>query len=362
VVDTLESLGTPDPALVGPGRIGDRCYAAGMLRSALTEQYGLEVPVVEAGMAFVGTPPLAIAVSKAGGMGTLGAAMVPPEGLRAMIRAVRAETDRPFGVNFITPFATSEAVDVCIEERVPVVSFHWDDPPVAYIKRLREQGVKVWMQAGTVDLARQLVDIGIDAIIAQGTEAGGHNRGTTSTLVLVPAMVDAVAPVPVLAAGGIADGRGLVAALALGAAGAWVGTRLAATMEANAHAQYKQRIVDAGVGGTTLTRIFGPEWYGVTTRSLRNRIVREWEGKPQPPPLDPQAPAIGHSQLGGQVVPMPRFSALLPTPGTEGDFEEMCMVAGESSALVHAIEPAGDVIRKMAEEAEALIQKWARVR
>lgn len=337
-------------------------YAVAMLTSALTEQYGLKVPIVEAGMAFLGMPPLAIAVSKAGGMGTLGAAMVPPEGLRAMIRAVRAETDRPFGVNFITQFTTSEAVDVCIEEQVPVVSFHWADPPVEYIKRLRAQGVKVWMQAGSIAMAKQAAEIGVDALIAQGIEAGGHNRGTASTLVLVPAMVDAVAPIPVLAAGGIADGRGLAAALMLGAAGAWVGTRLAATDEAHAHPQYKQRIVDAGVADTTLTRIFGPEWYDVTTRCLRNRIVREWEGKPQPPPLDPQAPAIGHCQLGGQVVPMPKFSALLPTPGTEGDFEEMCMVAGESSALVHAIEPAGDVIRKMAEEAEALIQKWAVVK
>ena len=336
-------------------------YAVSMLTSALTDQYGLKVPIVEAGMAFVGMPPLAIAVSKAGGMGTLGAAMVPPEGLRAMIRAVRAETDRPFGVNFITHFTTSEAVDVCIEEQVPVVSFHWADPPVEYIKRLRGRGVKVWMQAGSIAMAKQLAELGIDAIIAQGIEAGGHNRGTASTLVLVPAMVDAVAPVPVLAAGGIADGRGLVAALALGAAGVWVGTRLVATHEANAHLQYKQRIVDAGVADTALTRIFGPEWYDVTTRSLRNRIVREWEGRPQPPPLDPQgpqAPAIGHTQLGGQTVPMPKFSALLPTPGTEGDFDEMCMVAGESSGLVHAVEPAGDVIRKMAEEAEALIQKW----
>jgi len=332
-------------------------YAAGMLTTALTSQYGLKVPIVEAGMAFVGMPPLAIAVSKAGGMGTLGAAMVPPDGLRAMIRAVRAETDRPFGVNFITHFTASEAVDVCIEEQVPVVSFHWADPPVEYIKRLRGGGVKVWMLAGSVTMAKQLAEIGIDAIVAQGIEAGGHNRGTASTLVLVPAMVDAVAPIPVLAAGGIADGRGLVAALALGAAGVWVGTRLAATHEANAHPQYKQRIVDAGVEATVLTRIFGPEWYDVTTRSLRNRIVREWEGRPQPPPLDPEAKVIGHAQLGGQAVPMPKFSALLPTAGTEGDFEEMCMVAGESSALVHAVEPAGDVIRKMAEEAEALIQK-----
>jgi NAD(P)H-dependent flavin oxidoreductase YrpB (nitropropane dioxygenase family) len=309
-------------------------------------------------MAFIGMPPLAIAVSKAGGMGTLGIGLLPPEELRIMIRAVRAETDRPFGVNFLTQFTASEAVDVCIEEQVPVVSFHWADPPVEYIKRLRGQGVKVWMQVGSIAMAKQLAEIGIDAIIAQGIEAGGHNRGTASTMVLVPAMVDAVAPIPVLAAGGIADGRGLVAALMLGAAGAWVGTRLVATHESNAHPQYKQRIVDAGVGDTALTRIFGPEWYDATTRSLRNRIVREWQGKPQPPPLDPQAPTIGHTQFRGQIVSMPKFSALLPTPGTEGDFEEMSLLSGESSALVHGLEPAGDVIKKMAEQAEALIQKW----
>lgn len=289
-------------------------------------------------------------------MGTLGAAMVPPPALRAWIHEIRSKTDRPFGVNFITHFTDPAQIEVCIEERVPVVSFHWSDPPVEFIKRLRQNGVKTWMQVGSVEMAKQVADLGIDALIVQGVEAGGHNRGTASTLTLVPAVLDAVGSIPVLAAGGIADGRTLAAALALGADAAWIGTRLVATTEAGAHQEYKERILKAGVSDTVITRIFGPEWYGVTARVLRNRIVKEWESKPQPPPLENSEPSIGNTELpAGPSVPMPKFSALLPTPVTSGDFEEMCMVAGEASGLVHSIEPARDVIHRIVREAEEII-------
>jgi NAD(P)H-dependent flavin oxidoreductase YrpB (nitropropane dioxygenase family) len=327
-----------------------------MLSTRLTEQYGLDVPFVGAGMGFVATPPLVAAVSNAGGMGTLGASPMPPDAVRAMIRAIRSMTSRPFGVNFITRFTEDAHIDVCLEEMVPVVSFHWDDPPEGFISRLRDGGVKVWMQVGPAKMAREVVQLGVDGVIAQGSEAGGHVRGEASTLVLVPAVVDASSPVPVLAAGGIADGRGVAAALALGAEAVWVGTRMVATQEANVHDEYKRRILAATEADTVVTTLFGPEWPDALARVLRNRVINEWAGREREVEYtaDPSQ-SIGRTLMGGEEYVMPKFSAFLPTPETKGDFEEMMMAAGESSGLVREIRPAGEVVREMMEEAERII-------
>lgn len=329
-----------------------------MLHTRLTEEYGLEIPFISAGMAFVAMPPLVAAVSNSGGMGTLGAALVPPDGLRALIQAIKSMTPRPFGVNFITQFATDLHIDVCIEERVPVVSFFWNEPPKAFISKLHTAGLKAWMQVGSVAEALSAVEAGVDAVIVQGSEAGGHNRSTASTLTLVPAVVDALAPVSVIASGGIADGRGLVAALALGAEAVWVGTRMVASQEAYAHAEYKQCIVAASALDTTRTTLFGPEWPGQPIRVIRNRIVNEWSGREVEAAANSEAgQVIGQTVLGGQAVPMPKFSALLPTPETTGDFEEMCLIAGESAGLIHEVRPANEIIAMMMNEAKQIIEQ-----
>lgn len=327
-----------------------------MFETRLTAEYGFEIPIISAGMAFIGMPALVAAVSNAGGMGTLGASLVPADGLRMLIQMTRSMTTRPFGVNFITQFTEEAQLEVCIEERIPVVSFFWNDPPEAFIHRLRVAGVKVWMQVGSLQDARAAVKAGVNGIIVQGKEAGGHNRSTASTLTLVPAVVDAIAPVPVIAAGGIADGRGLVAALALGAEAAWVGTRFVASQEAYAHAAYKQRIVEAGAAETARTTIFGPEWPHQPMRVIRNRVVNEWINRESEVVYDP-APTefIGATSIGGQHVPLPKFSALLPMPDTTGDFEAMCLTAGESAGLVKEIKPAGEIVRTMIEEARSII-------
>ena len=327
-----------------------------MLRTRFAEQYGLDMPFICAGMGFVGMPPLVAAVSNAGGMGTLGASPLPPEAGRNMIQQIRSMTSQPFGVNFITPFTEDAHIEGCIEEKVPVVSFHWEAPPEAFISRLQDGGAKVWMQVGSVRQAQEVVRLGVDAVIVQGSEAGGHVRGAASTLVLVPAVIDAIAPLPVIAAGGIADGRGVAAALALGADAVWVGTRMVATQEANVHDEYKRRIVTATETDTIVTTLFGPEWPDTPARVLRNRIVNEWAGREKEiVHTTNQSQSIGRTLLGGEEYIMPKFSAFPPTPETTGDFEEMMMVAGESSGLVKEIRPAGEIVHEMMEEARRII-------
>ncbi len=326
-----------------------------MWRTRVTEQYGLHLPFIGAGMALIALPPLVSAVSNAGGLGVLGAALASPQGLRAMIREVKSKTSRRFGVDFVAHFWEGAHIDVCLEEQIPVVVFFWCSPGTL-VPRLHAGGAKVWMQVGSVPEAREAVQAGADAVIVQGSEAGGHNRGVAATFSLVPSVVDAIGPVPVIAAGGIADGRGVAAALALGADAVWVGTRLVASREAYAHDEYKRRILAATAADTLRTTIFGPEWPGAQTRVLRNRVANEWAGREDEIPLPSDPPQlIGRTVVGGQEVPMPKFSVLLPTPDTTGDFEEMCLLSGESAGLVRDIRPAGEIVRDMMAGAERII-------
>jgi NAD(P)H-dependent flavin oxidoreductase YrpB (nitropropane dioxygenase family) len=334
-----------------------------MWRTPFTEQYGLDVPFVSAGMGFYAVPDLVAAVSNAGGLGVLGVSPEPPARMRAMIQAVKSLTSRPFGVDFIVenaafgPLTTKEHIDVCIAEAVPVVVFFWRLPPAGWLERLHAAGAKVWMQVGALQGALEAVRAGIDGVIVQGSEAGGHNKSTAGICALVPAVVDAIAPVPVLAAGGIADGRGVAAALALGADAVWVGTRLLASREAHAHDEYKRRLLAASVDDIARTSLFGPEWPDAPMRVIRNRVVREWAGRDGKTPPQPEPPRIiGRTVFLGQEYAMPQFSAILPTPETTGDFEEMCLAAGESAGLVQDIKPVGQIVREMMEEAEQLIE------
>jgi NAD(P)H-dependent flavin oxidoreductase YrpB (nitropropane dioxygenase family) len=247
------------------------------MRTRLSEEYGLSVPVVAAGMAFIARAPLAAAVSAAGGLGTIGASAMPPELLEAEIAAVRAVTDRPFAVNIIPRFAGPELIAAAAAAGVPVVTFFWDDPDPAWLETLHDAGTHVWFQVGSPAEAVAAVDAGADAVVAQGIEAGGHNRSVAGTMTLVPAVTDAVA-VPVIAAGGVADGRGLAAVLALGADGALLGTRFIMSAEADAAAAYRERIAatrraTTSSGSSSPTRPSGgcaprswPSTRGATTR------------------------------------------------------------------------------------------------
>lgn len=332
------------------------------LRTRFTEAYGLGTPIAQAGMAFVGmAPDFAIAASNAGALGALGVGLMPVPVLEKTVAAIQAGTDRPFHVNFITPFTEPAQLDVVCAAGVAAASFHWGHPSRAWIDRLHSAGVRVLEQVGSVDAARRAVDDGVDVVVAQGSEAGGHNYGTLPTFALVPLVVDAVAPALVLASGGIADGRGLAAALMLGADGAWVGTRFVATTESAAHDGYKARLVAADGTDTRRTGIFGPEtpWFN-PMRVLRNRVVREWAHRQEEVPADTsELPVIGQTDLGAGPVEIHRFSFLVPMrERTTGDLEEMALLAGQGVGLVHTVEPIATVIAGMTAEAVTTLGRY----
>jgi len=332
-----------------------------MLRTRITEAYGLSAPFVSAGMALIAGVPMVCAVCAAGGMGVLGAAAMPPQQLRMAIRAIRASGAHMFGVDIIPRFADDAHIAACTEEKVPVVVFFWDEPPTQWIMQLREAGCRIWVQVGSVAEARRALVNNVDALVAQGSEGGGHNRAAAATMSLLPAIVDSAGVTPVIASGGIADGRAAAAVLALGADAVLVGTRLLASHEAYAHEEYKRRVVTAEVHQTARHRIFGIEFPDASVRGLRNEIVRIWEGKDDPPPYKRIAvddlPVIGEANVFGKVLPLRQFMGFPPTPDFKGDFEQMSLLAGESVGQTYEIKGAGEIVREIIEGAEEVIQR-----
>jgi enoyl-[acyl-carrier protein] reductase II len=324
------------------------------LHTPLCDLLGIRYPICQAGMGWVARSSLAAAVSAAGGLGVIAAPHGSPEHLRDEIRRVRVLTDRPFGVDVL--FATIRAagdeverftdqvkgwIDVTLEERVPVLIAGLGNPgPVtAEAHRL---GIKVMALCGNVKQARDHAANGVDVVIAQGHEAGGHT-GRIGGMVLIPAAVDAVAPVPVVAAGGVADGRGLAAALALGAVGVWMGTRFIATHEAYGHDNYKKKVVAIDEEGTVVHR--GAT--GKPCRAIRNDFTREWETRT------------------AEILPFPLQAQRVGFPAAirareEGDVEGGHAACGQSAGLITDIVSAREVIERMMAEAEATLQHLAR--
>ncbi len=335
-----------------------------MFRTQLCSLLGIEVPIFAAPMGFVTGPGLAAVVSNAGGLGIMSFSGNPPPVLREEIRRLRSLTDKPFGVNVLLtgphlPFPVEAVVDLCLEEQVPVLSTFWGDP-TPYVARAHAAGVKVIDQVGSVADAQRAARAGVDAIVAQGVEAGGHVAGEVTTIALVPRVVDAVAPIPVVAAGGIADARGLVAALALGAQAVAIGTRLIATLEAYAHPVYKQKVLVATEDQTVRTTLFGYGWPNAPHRTLRTPFVERWlpeEGRGSE--QRPDEPRIGETKIGGQPVPLLRFMGFPPTPDASGDLESMDFLAGQGVGLVKDIKPAAEVLQELVEGARQIIIQLA---
>jgi len=308
------------------------------LHTRLNDLLGIEHPIIQGGMAWTATAELAAAVSNAGGLGVIGAGHMPTAVLRDQIRAAKALTDRPFGVNLMlmTPHI-DELVDLVIAERVPVVTTGAGNPG-KYMPAFREQGVKVLPIAPSVALAKRLESIGADAIIGEGMEAGGH-IGELTTMVLTPQLADAV-EIPVVAAGGIADGRGVAAAFALGAEGVQLGTRFMCAEECTIHPNVKDRILKARDRDTVVTGYST----GHPVRVIKNKLTKACEE------LDRANRPEELEQLG---------TGKLALAMREGDLEMGSLMAGQAAAMVCAIEPAAVIVRGLVEEAEAIMRGLA---
>lgn len=327
-----------------------------MLRTVLCDLLGVNYPILAAPMGFVVGPELAAAVSNAGGLGILPFSGSPPITLRERIRHLRSLTDKPFGVNLLQHYPIKDHVEVCLEEKVLVLSFFWGDPS-PYIKTAHDVGIKVINQVGSVHEAIASSRAGVDIIIAQGVEAGGHIAGEVTTISLVPRVVDSVSPVPVVAAGGIADGRGLVAALALGAEGVVLGTRFLATPESLAHPIYKQKVIEATEADTVRTTLFGYGWPNAPHRTLRTPFVEQWIGQEfRGNESRPDEPVIGETRIGDQSIQVLRFMGFPPSVDASGDIESMNFLAGQSAGLVNEIMPAQRIVKELVEEAGTIIK------
>jgi len=261
------------------------------MSNELCKRLGIELPIIQAPIGSATTPELAAAASNAGGLGTLALTWKDLDETCATIRATRHLTDRPFVVNLVLQWPQHERLAVCAEEGVPVISTFWGDPE-PYVDAIAAAPATHIHTVGSAREAGRAVAAGVDVIVAQGWEAGGHVRGEVATMALVPAVVDEVFPTPVVAAGGISDGRGLAAALALGAQGAWIGTRFLLTEEADTHDVYRARLMQAAETDTLCATVFDRGWPDAPHRALVNSTIAGWQNAGRPPtPRRPGAPA-----------------------------------------------------------------------
>ena len=315
-----------------------------MIRTPVCDLLQIDHPIALGGMGSVYAPELVAAVSSAGGLGAMGCHYLRPEQIRAGTAAIRECTNRPFALNFLLfdieedSFASALALEPC------VIAFAWpaaEQDVKPYVERAHAAGCKVTFMAGGVPEAVKAARAGADVIIAQGTEGGGH-VGWQTTITLVPMVVDAVAPISVLAAGGIADGRGLAAAIALGADGVLLGTRFLASRESSLHPNFKQAIVDADGHDTVLSEIpdiaAGLVWPGAMSRSRRNRFIERWAGREW---------ALRQHRVEAR--------AALQTARKNGDVDEAVLSMGQDAGLIHDIAPAAEIVSRIAEEAERIL-------
>ncbi len=330
---------------------------AAELWTPLCDLLEIEVPFIQAGMGYVARGELAAAVSEAGGLGVIGAASLTAEGLRTEIRKVRARTQRPFGVDIL--FATvgrpsgdsatmnftrevEAQIDVVFEENVPILASGLGDPgPV--VPAAHDMGMKVLALVGNTKNAVRVAASGVDVVVAQGYDGGGHT-GRVGTLSLLPAVIDAV-DLPVVAAGGIADGRQIAAALVIGAVGVWMGTRFVASAESYSHDNYKQRIVEIDDEGTTRTRCFS----GKPCRVIKNTTTEAWENPVLQERIErfPRQFRVMRDWLGEDPYIAGR---------REGDVSNGALAAGQSAAVIHQVLPVADIVQQLARETQAALR------
>lgn len=321
--------------------------------TAFCRLLGIALPIVQAPIGGVSTPELAAAVSEAGGLGTLSITWRDPAALRGLLRQTQALTKRPFAVNLVLEWDPAERLAIALEEGVRVISFFWGDP-APWVEQIHGAGGIVLHTVASAEEARRAASAGVDVIVAQGWEAGGHVRGEVSTLALAPRVVDAVAPIPVVAAGGIGDGRGLAAALALGAGAGWMGTRFLLAAEAATHPLYQEQLIAAAETATVHTSLFDGGWPNSPLRALRNTTWEAWRaaGEPAPGRRPGEGEVIARGEDGRDIV---RYDSDAPVAGASGDIAGMVLYAGQSAGLARRVQPAGEIVREVAEEAAQVL-------
>lgn len=306
------------------------------MKTKLTDLLKIKYPIIQGGMAWVANASLAAAVSNAGGCGLIAGGGAPAEVIREEIKKARKLTDKPFGVNIMlmSPYA-KDLVDLCIEEKVAVVTTGAGNP-APYIPALKEAGIKVIPVVPSVALAKRMERAGADAVVCEGMEAGGH-IGSLTTMVLVPQISDAVS-IPIIAAGGIADGRGLAAAFMLGAQGVQIGTRFLAANECEIHQNYKDEVINAKDTSTVITGAFT----GHPVRTLKNKAAKKM--------LEAEKSGISPEEfekLG---------SGSLKAAVKEGDPEKGSFMAGQIAGMVSKEQSAKEIIEEIMDEASKLIK------
>lgn len=306
------------------------------LKTELCDLLEIEKPIIQGGMAWVATGELAAAVSNAGGLGVIGAGSAPADVIEKEIEKVRELTDKPFGLNImlLSPFA-EDIIDLAIEKEVPVITTGAGNPG-KYVKRFQEIGSKVIPVVPSVALAKRMARLDVDAVIAEGTEAGGH-VGELTTMALVPQVVDAV-DIPVIAAGGVGDGRGLAAILALGASGVQIGTRFVCSEECTASLNFKKAIVGARDRDAVVTG----RSTGHPVRNLKNKLTKEMD-KLESQGVDPKKiEEIGSGKLRDAVI--------------DGNVKEGSVMAGQISGMISEIKSVKEIIEEILLKAEETIK------
>jgi NAD(P)H-dependent flavin oxidoreductase YrpB (nitropropane dioxygenase family) len=312
------------------------------VQTSVCELLGIEQPIVQAPM--VAVPQLAAAVSNAGGLGMLTLTWSSPTG--DVVRETAALTDRPFGGNLIIDSDQHRRLDEALDAGLRIVSLFWGDP-AGYVEQVHNAHGVVLQTVGSAEEARRAVASGVDVVVAQGWEAGGHVRGQVATLPLVPAVVDAVTPVPVIAAGGIGDARGVAAVLALGAQAAWLGTRFLLAREAPIHEEYRRRLMEAAeTDAQWYADLYEVGWPDAPHRALGNSTAEVWEtaGRPPPGSRPGEGDVIAHFPSGEAIL---RYEPGAPLVGTTGDIEALSLWAGQSVALARKPQSAADIVAEL---------------
>ena len=313
-----------------------------MVRTPVCELLGIEQPIVQAPMAAV--PQLAAAVSNAGALGM--ATLTWSTSAADVVRETAALTDRPFGGNLVLASDQHRRLDEALEAGLRIVSLFWGDP-ASYVEQVHNANGVVLHTVSSAEEALRAVASGVDVIVTQGWEAGGHVRGQVATLPLVPAVVDAVAPVPVIAAGGIGDARGVAAVLALGAQAAWLGTRFLLAQEMPIHQEYRRRLMDAAeTDAQWYADLYEVGWPDAPHRALRNSTAEVWEAAVRPPAgsRPGEGDVIAHFASGESIV---RYEPAPPMVGTTGDIEALSLWAGQSVALARQPQPAAEIVAEL---------------